>query len=248
MVITNDSDDNVRISGEGRVAGGTYGAVTINGAGSVKGDLVANNFRVNGAATTDANVKADVIVVNGTASFGGEVQAGEMTVNGDASVTMGAGVGRLKVKGRCYVGGGVAAREVDSKGELTVGGDLSADTFASEGAFSIGGLLNAGDIQVDLYATCKVREIGGERVKVSQGRRFGSLFSLFGPKRLTADTIEGDDVRLEFTTAKIVRGARVEVGEGCEIDLVEYTEDFRQGPGAIVRAANKVAAEADAGA
>ena len=246
MARSGSNEDNVRISGEGRVAGGSYGAVTINGAGSIKGDIACSTFRVNGTATTDASVKADTAVVNGTASFGGEVQAGEMTVNGDASVTNGLGVGQLKVKGRLYVGGGIAAHDVDSKGELTVGGDCEADTFRAEGAFSVGGLLNAGTVDVRLYASSKVREIGGERVTVRQATGFATLFAIFSEKRLTAESIEADDVVLEFVTAKTVRGARVSIGEGCDIDLVEYTDRFDRSAGAVVRNANKVAATPEA--
>lgn len=246
MVRTNENDGNVSISGQGNVTGGTYGAVTINGAGSIKGDIACSVLRVNGAGTTDGNVKADTLVVNGTSSFGGEVQAAEMTVNGDASVTKGAGVGRLKVKGRCFIGGGLAAHDVDSKGELTVGGDLESDTFRSEGVFSVGGLLNSGEIDIRLLGPGRAREIGGERISVRQGSGIASIFKLFAEKRLTADTIEGDEVYLECVTAKIVRGARVEVGEGCDIELVEYTEDFKRSAGATVRAANKVAARPEA--
>jgi cytoskeletal protein CcmA (bactofilin family) len=242
MVRTSNNDGNVNISGEGQVSGGTYGAVTINGAGSIKGDVACGVFRVNGAGTADGNVKADKLVINGTASFGGEVQAAEMTVNGDASITNGLGVGHFKVKGRCYVGGGVAAHDIDARGELTVGGDCESDVFRCEGAFTVGGLLNAGEVDIQLHAASKAREIGGERVTVRQGRGIASIFLFFADKRLSADTIEADDVTLEYVSAKVVRGARVEIGEGCDIELVEYTGEFRQSTGAKVGTANKVVA------
>jgi len=110
VVSTNGKD--ARIAGEGQLSGGNYGAVTINGAGSIKGDVAASTFRINGAGNTDGSVKADVLVVNGSASFSREVQAAEMTVNGDASIAEGLGVSRLRVKGRLFVGGGLAALAV----------------------------------------------------------------------------------------------------------------------------------------
>jgi cytoskeletal protein CcmA (bactofilin family) len=233
---------NARIAGEGQLSGGSYGDITINGAGSIKGDVTAKTVRINGAGTTDGSMKADAIVVNGSASFGHELQASEMTVNGDASVAGGVGVGRLKVKGRFFGGGGLAAHEVDAKGEFTITGDASADTFFAEGAFSIGGLLNAETIDIKLHAPSKVRDIGGEKVYVKQARGLASVFTFFAEKRLTVDSIEADDVVVEFVTAKVVRGARIDVGEGCNVELVEYTDDFKQHAGAIVGSAVKVVA------
>ena len=240
MVVT--GGHNARIAGEGQLSGGEYGAITINGAGSIKGDVTASNVRINGAGTADGNVKADTIVVNGSASFGKDIQASKLTVNGDASVTQGVGVSELNVKGRFYVGGGIATHGIDARGEIKVEGDVSSDGFRSEGAFTIGGLLNAEAIDIKLYAPCKVREIGGRSVTVKQGRGFASVFTFFTEGRLTAESIEADDVILEFTTAKVVRGARVDIGDGCRIDLVEYTEDLKQNAGATVGSAVKVIA------
>lgn len=240
MVNTNGKD--ARIAGEGQLSGGSYGAVTINGAGSIKGDVSASTFRINGAGNTDGSVKADVLVVNGSASFGREVQAAEMTVNGDASIAEGLGVSRLKVKGRLFVGGGLAAHDVDMRGELTVTGDCQSDTFLAEGAFTVGGLLNAENVDIRLHAPCKAREIGGEKVSVKQGRGVASIFLFFAEKRLTVDSVEADEVVLEYVTAKVVRGAHVEIGEGCNVELVEYTGEFKQGPGASVGSAVKVEA------
>ncbi len=234
------NESNARIAGEGQLSGGTYGAVTINGAGSIQGDVVASSIRINGAGTAHGSVKADTIVVNGSASFGNDVQATEMTVNGDSSVAGGAGVSQLKVKGRFFVGGGVAAHEVDAKGELTVTGDLSADRFIAEGAITVGGLLNAETIDIKLHAPSKAREIGGQSIRVTQARGIASVFTFFAEKRLTTDSVEADDMVLEFVTAKVVRGARIEIGEGCNIELVEYTDDFKQHAGATVGSAVKV--------
>lgn len=36
------------------------------------------------------------------------------------------------------------------------------------------------------------------------------------------ETIEGDDIHLELTRARVVRGNNVSIGSGCDIDLVEY--------------------------
>lgn len=232
----NDTRSNVRINGDGSVAGGVVGAVTINGAGTVGGDIDATTFRVNGAGTANGNVKAEHVKVNGTATFQGEVHAQEFVVNGDASVQRGLGAGRLTVKGNLRVGGGVAANDVDLGGMLKIGGDCEAESFTGEGLFEIAGLLNAGRIDVRVYGRCSAREIGGESITVREGRRW---LGLFGDRKLVTDVIEGDDISLEYVEAKVVRGRNVTVGAGCSIGLVEYSENYSRFDGASVGESRK---------
>lgn len=229
----------MKINGDGSLSGGVYGTVTINGAGTVNGDLDAVTYKVNGTASSNGRVLAQSITVNGSATFNGTVQANAMTVNGDASVREGAGIGRLLVRGNLTVAGGMALHEADVKGFLKINGDCEAESFVGEGGFTIGGLLNAGVVDIKVYGPCSAKEIGGERIVV---RRPGSglssltqLFTFWAEKRLTAETIEGDSVWLENTIAKVVRGRNVTVGAGCVIDLVEYAESFTPTEGAQVK-------------
>jgi hypothetical protein len=49
-------------------------------------------------------------------------------------------------------------------------------------------------------------------------------------------------INLENTTAKVVRGVDVDVGPGCDIEVVEYAGELRQGAGARVGSAVKIVA------
>ena len=57
---------------------------------------------------------------------------------------------------------------------------------------------------------------------------------------LTANAIEANSVSLESTRAKVVRGAEVSIGSGCEIDRVEYSVSLNVAEDAIVRERVKV--------
>lgn len=238
----------VKINGDGSLSGGAYGAVTINGAGTVNGDIDCTDYRVNGAGTHNGRLVAQTITVNGTGTFNGEVQASEMNVNGDASVRDGAGIGRLTIKGNASFGGSIASHEVVVRGFMKTGGDCESEAFSCEGAFTVTGLLNAGTVDVKLYGPCSAREIGGEKITVRQpGGGFSSftqIFTFWAEKRLVVDSIEGDDVTLELTTAKTVRGRNVAIGEGCRIDLLEYSGSHTVAPGAVVGEARLVSPQA----
>lgn len=225
--------------------GGTYGALAINGAGSINGDIDATDVRINGAGSLHGTLVAQAVTVNGTGTFNGSVQAQEMTVNGDASIRDGAGIGRFTVKGNASIGGGLAANDIVVRGFLKAAGDCEAESFSAEGGFAVGGLLNAGLVDIKLYGACSAREIGGEKISVRQSQGFESItqiLTFWTDKRLTAQTIEGDEIYLEATTATFVRGANVTLGPDCKIETVEYTGAYSAAPGTIVGDARKVEA------
>ncbi len=234
--------NNMKIAGEGTVGGGTYGDVTINGAGRVTGDVTSDGFKINGAGSADGNVASMLIDINGSGSFNGKVETKEMNIKGDASVKQGLGVNDLKVKGRLSAGG-IAANTVDVRGEVRVHANLEAETFTGEGAFKVDGLMNAGTLTFALHGLSSAREIGGDRVSITLGRGFvgASILGLFGDRRLTAETIEADEVLLENTTAKVVRGTNVRIGTGCDIALVEYSGTIDVAPDARVGESRQVA-------
>jgi cytoskeletal protein CcmA (bactofilin family) len=239
--MTDPTRPNTKIAGAGDVTGGTYGDVTIAGAGTVRGDLDANVFKVAGTADVQGKVVAKSVNVSGTATFNGDVQASEFTVSGTSEVRGGVGAGLLKVAGACTITGSVNAQRIEIKGTTKIGGDVQAEAFDAQGVFSVGGLLNAGTVTVKLYGGCDARDIGGETIDVRLGNVWAFL-PFFGERNLTADSIEGDTVYLENTRAKVVRGANVTIGPDCAIDLVEYTDTLTGSAGVV--ASRKVAATA----
>jgi cytoskeletal protein CcmA (bactofilin family) len=243
--MTDETRTDVKINGDGSLSGGTYGEVTVNGAGTINGDVDCTRYTVNGAGTCNGSVLAQAITVNGQGTFNGEVQATTMTVNGDASIRDGVGISQFTIKGNATVGGSIAAHELTVRGFLRGAGDCQAEQFSGEGAFTVAGLLSADAIDFKVYGTCAAREIGGEKITIRSPQGFQSItqiFTFWAEKRLTADTIEGDDVYLECVTAKTVRGRNVTIGTDCKVDVVEYSDNYSRTDGAMVGEARRVEA------
>jgi hypothetical protein len=81
----------------------------------------------------------------------------------------------------------------------------------------------------------------GEEVERAVGESLGYAFGWshrWGS--LEADTIEGDEIFLENTKARVVRGKKIQIGEGCKIESVEYSESLEVAPGAHVKHQTKV--------
>jgi cytoskeletal protein CcmA (bactofilin family) len=140
----------------------------------------------------------------------------------------------------------VNVEDVVLRGGLKISGDCEAERFDAKGAFSIGGLLSAQSVDIRLYAKCSAREIGGGKIEVREDpsgfKRFVQDLGLLPERLLTAETIEADEIYLEATAAKAVRGGNVTIGPKCEIDLVEYTHTYSADPSARVTAARQVEA------
>jgi cytoskeletal protein CcmA (bactofilin family) len=112
-------------------------------------------------------------------------------------------IGLAVVKGKC---------ETE---KLNVNGRLDVD------------ILNAGDIKFTMHGSSSITEIGGEHIEIRKESGINLakwLKALTIPllHNLTAQTIEGDYVYVEYTKAKVVSGTNVIIGPDCEIELVEY--------------------------
>lgn len=219
----------LKIDGSGSAPGGLFGSVKINGAGRIAGDIVCREFRINGSGTINGSLETDDGKINGTGTIDGNVKAKKLKSSGSTQIKGGISGEALIVSGSACIGKNVDVQNVRIQGSAKIGGDCNAEYFHSDGAFEINGLLNADDIYIGLYhSKSKVKEIGGGKIHAELGTNTGfrvlkTIFTLgmYNPV-LEAEMIEGDEIILEYTLAKVVRGTNVTIGRGCEIGLVEY--------------------------
>lgn len=240
---------NLRSSGGTSIVGGEYASVRVSGAlkvsetldceelnasGSVK---VTGDLRCSGRIAASGAVKVDGSLTSGSISTSGALACGsDLTVQGalhsSGSLTCS---GRLtaetlKTTGVAKCTGNVHVRELQTSGHLAAGAGVEAEHFRSSGKVEITGLLNAEEVVIDLSTACTIGDIGGSSIVVQRTRRG---FSLTAPS-LSARSIEGDTIQLEYTKAAVVRGRSVRIGEGCEIGRVEYTGDLTITDGTVL--------------
>lgn len=218
---------NLKISGAGSASGGKYDEVRISGAGNVNGDIECNYFKSSGASEIKGNIITKLFEVSGASEVKGNLDAEEIKSSGASTIKGDVHTKKIKVSGACEIKGNLHGEEVELTGGISIKGDCEAEKFTVKGAFDIGGLLNAGSIEIYSNGRCKAKEIGGEKIDIRRGIYGGILssvmkfmFSSFD--YVTAEVIEGDDIYLEGTKAKVVRGNNVTIGKDCDIELVEY--------------------------
>ncbi|AKA69239.1 polymer-forming cytoskeletal protein [Clostridium scatologenes] len=219
----------MKISGSGKISGGKYNEVKISGSAKVEGDIECYNYKCSGSSIASGNVKAETVGISGSTKITGDLDTDEITVSGSSSILGNVDARKVKISGSTDIGGSLHTEDIQISGSVSIDGDCEAENFHARGGFKIGGLLNAGNIDIEMYGSCKVKDIGGENIKVRLGRGhfFVKMLNLFmNNKGLEASTIEGDDIFLENTTAKIVRGNNVTIGDNCNIQTVEYRNEI----------------------
>lgn len=237
-----ETKKDLKINGEGDASGGAYEGIKINGTGRISGDVDCEYFKCNGDAKIIGNVVTQSAKVNGSAKITGSLKTGEFKITGFSKVGGDVEAKETKVNGQAEFEKNFKTEYVSINGEIKINNDCNAEKFNANGAFNIGGMLNAGQIEIKLYGACHAKEIGCEKIEVRRGNAFKirdiitSVFPSFESKTsLITDTIEGDEIYLENTRAKIVRGNNVDIGPGCEIELVEYKNIYRKIDGAKVK-------------
>ncbi|NGQ94722.1 cell shape determination protein CcmA [Brevibacillus sp. SYP-B805] len=231
-----EKTNDLRINGMGTASGGRYDRVDINGVSGVNGDLECQDFNANGKVKINGAIRSGTVYVEGLSTVKGNVQAQRINIHGKMEIEGDVTFQEIRVDGKTRVSGRASGEEADIRGNFHVEGDCDAEVFSLQGGFTVGGLLNAGKIEIHIHDGCQAKEIGGEHIrvrKIAHGPKFWGALLPFG-HYLTTDSVEGDDIHLEYTKARVVRGNNVTIGPGCEIDLVEYRGQYRLDQGAKV--------------
>lgn len=238
----------LKISGSGSAGGGLYDKILVNGEGSIFGDANCQQLKINGAANINGNITTGHGVVNGKAKIKGDLAGDLLVINGQTDIQGNVSVKHFKVNGMTDVTGNLSSEEINLYGMMKIEGDCNAERLEAKGQIRLTGMLNADDVDIDLYGKSEIKEIGGEKIQIKRAQRAKwkeFIKSIFLPLDhqeglLSVDTIEGDEIQLEYTKARIVRGNRVTIGAGCIIDKVEYHEEYQPVAGVQVKEVEQV--------
>ncbi len=240
----------MRISGFGVISAGEYDDVSVSGSGKSEGLIRCKSFRCSGSFSG----KSDFVCEGDfrtSGAFGntGSIKAGEFEVAGSAKNDGPVTADSLEVSGAFSAKGSLKGNEVRISGAVRVKGDIEGEQVYISGSVDCDGLINAGQLRVRLASGGESRaaSIGGESIRIESragGRvtviNLGRMFKAHRGSFVVSESIEGDEIVIESTCAKVVRGRNVKIGEGCEIELVQYTGEAEISPDAKVGRVEKL--------
>lgn len=254
----------INIDGVGTVSGGNYDKVSIDGVGKVSGDLFCNALEVDGSGKLLGNVEAKTVEVDGVSKFEKNLKALKANIDGASKILGDAAIEEMDVDGALKISGNLKALKGDIDGAvkvennafinnlqvdgaLKVMGDLQGDGIEVDGLIVVDGLLNYENILLNLEGPCSIKEIGGSNIKIKHDGSssiskviLGFVKGLFTLNLgdfngVTSEVIEGDTIEIENCKVGIIRGKHIMVGEGCEIEKIEYRDSIDISPSSRVK-------------
>ncbi len=239
---------NMHISGSGTIPSGEYEKISVSGSGRLCGLVRCSGFSSSGACGGDSLECTGDFKTSGSASFSGSIKAENISVSGGFSCRGDlTAVEKIACSGSAHSGGSVKCDRLSISGTLKVPGDIEAENVRVSGVVHCGGLLNAEDISIEFQQGMEIGSIGGSKISIftskncRAGLRLPLLSSLIkaGTVRVSS-AIEGDEIGLERVICPRVTGRIVAIGEGCEIALVQYTQEIEISPNAKVGKIEKI--------
>lgn len=240
----------MKISGSGQVAPGEYENIKISGSGRLQGNVRCENFYTSGSSKGETIECRGEFKISGSSSFSGDVKAGKVSVSG--SFACGGSMtadDKISVSGSMKCQQSIKCDSLSASGSNSVAGDVEAELVKVSGVLNCGGLLNAEDITIKFDRGMEIGSIGGSKIVIYRERSGKSVIRLpllssfiknSGNSVCVKGAIEGDSIALEHVTAPRVTGRVVAIGEGCEIGLVQYSDEIEISDKAIVGRTEKV--------
>lgn len=166
--------------------------------------------RINGISTIKDDLICERMNADGICEFDGNVRV----------------KGKADIDGVCKIYGDLDTEDLDLDGTLSITGNATAENARIKGFIEVSGTFNAGSLDLEFYGSPRVKEIVGGRIHILRGTK---------TRYLRAELIEGDDVCIERSKVKVVRGDAVVIGENCDVDRVEYRSELSIHPKAKVK-------------
>lgn len=227
----------MRIAGAGKIPQGEYEKISISGSGKLFGKVLCTSFKASGSSKGESIECKESFNVSGSASFNENIKANDIHVSG--SITTGGNMvaeESISIFGALKCGSAVKCNTFSVAGSSSVTGDIEAEGLTVKGVCNCDGLINAENIDIKADRLMNIGSIGGSNIKI--GRKPISIF--LSRRTVVASSIEGDDISLEYVTCPSVVGRVVEIGDGCKIDLVQYSEEIKISPKATVGKTEKI--------
>ena len=238
----------MNISGSGTVPAGEYENIKISGSGHMKGSVKCASLYVSGSADAESVVCAGEIRVSGACSFEGDVHSKTIHVSGACNFEGNATVAEsFHLSGGVNMDGNLKCGTLDVHGGLRADGDIEAETVSVRGNIFSEGLLNAEQIDINTKSGCALGSIGCGKLTATYTKRkwFANLINVTYNGRqirgvMVEQSIEGDEIDIKYVTCPRVSGRTVKIGEGCEIEVLQYSESCEIDPKAKVVKIEKI--------
>ncbi len=229
----------MKITGIGVIEAGQYSEeISVCGSGKITGNITATSFKCSGALKSMGD-----IIVSGDVKISGSMRSDNnikgVNINVSGSCTAEGNViaeKEITVSGTLRSDGIIKASKITVMDTVSAKAGIEAEEIKISGRIYSDGLINAETIDMSLeHAENKVFGIGGGEINIYPGKTSSFVNKVpilskivgcnIGTLEVT-DAVEGDTVKVSYTKCPTVTGRVVEIGAGCEIECVKYSDSI----------------------
>ena len=239
-------NNSMNISGSGSIPAGEYEEISVSGSGKLFGLVKCTSFSSAGFSGGEHIECTEKMKNTGKTKFSGNVKiknlstAGDFSCGGDVNAIEGISVvGSFNAKGSVY------ANNLSVAGVAKIGEDGEAEKISVNGSLKCAGLVNAESVDIRFDSGVEIGSLGGGKVVISMHKvkkffkRLPLLSSAMRNAKI-ATAIEADEIEIDNVSCPRITGRSVAIGEGCVIDLVQYSESIDISPNAKVEKSEKI--------
>lgn len=234
-IMAGEYNEKISVSGSGKIDGKVRcKALSCSGSVSGSGELECmEDVHISGSMKLEQNLKAQSIHVSGSLKVNGECVAEQ----------------DVKVSGMLKCHKNLKCTTLKVAGVLNCAEGIEAEEVKVYGAIQCAGLLNAENVAIEFgQAASSIGSIGGSNITILGKETKSALNRLALFSRLVKNNgmieirqvVEGDIIAVERVSAPLIVGRIVAIGAGCQVDLVQYSEEIEIHPDAVVKKVEKI--------
>ena len=179
-----------------------------------------NNVQISGASTIAGGTYNQVSIA-GSCRIVSDLEANDFRAAGSIHANGKLSAKTINASGAMKVLGDLICDECKLAGGFSVTGNLIASTCRLSGAIKINGEINAESFTLRSNGSV-MTTIHGDKIDIDGGN---GLF--FRPRKQNkALEIEATTIEIDYVSAQRVSGTNIIIGENCNIEVVEYSENL----------------------
>ncbi|MDR2736056.1 MAG: hypothetical protein LBB49_00655 [Gracilibacteraceae bacterium] len=230
----------IRIIGDSSIGTGPFGLVRVVGEANAREDMTCRELRVTGTVKAEQNLTCHNARIVGEVEIRGDCTMQSANITGNVRVGGNCTIQDASVTGEVKVAGDWQSATANVWGCLNVKGQCASEQIKVRGSLDVKGLLNFDQAEIVSGHPSKIQELGGRQIIVRKPKMPWKLWNNpFRTVILEAQSIEADDIDIDYTTAAEVRGTRVKIGKHCSIGKIEYSESLTVEEGAEIGASSQ---------
>lgn len=185
-------------------------------------------INIRGSVSVLPNVHVTKISSHGYSSFHGKVNSQFLYNTGHCTIRGSFVIDEIRSNGHLDLRQG-EVNKMKSSGSVVIHSSIKAKHFEATGTIHAPKLTSE-LFTLSLSGKSQIKRLAAAHIQVDSHK---SLFSL-GIKKLVCDHIIGKNIQVTNTTANVIEGEHVMIGDHCSIRTLYYSENYSISPKASV--------------